>query len=119
MKAVSIAEADVYVRDELAGVLLRTENGARFTYDSQYLAQHAREPLAAVAHTLPLRAEPHEVLGDNLHPYFAGLLPEGLRLRALVRAVKTSEDDLFSLLLAAGQDAIGAVHRLARVRRTC
>ena len=44
-----------------------------------------------------------------MHPFFAGLLPEGLRLRALVRAVKTSEDDLFSLLAAVGVDTIGDV----------
>ena len=37
------------------------------------------------------------------------LLPEGRRLGALRRAVKTSADDELSLLLAVGADAIGDV----------
>jgi serine/threonine-protein kinase HipA len=45
----------------------------------------------------------------NLPPWFAGLLPEGLRMRALVRGLKTSEDDLFSMLAAVGGDTAGAV----------
>jgi serine/threonine-protein kinase HipA len=110
MKSKARAHAKVYVRDLYAGELARTTHGARFTYDPAYLAQHAGNARAAVAYTLPMRVEPHEVFGVNLHPYFAGLLPEGLRLRALVRAIKTSEDDLFSLLLAAGPETIGAVH---------
>src|SRR5690606_19493478 len=47
--------------------------------------------------------------GVNLHPFFAGLLPEGQRFIALSRRVKTSPDDLFSLLVAAGSDCIGDV----------
>lgn len=92
-----------------AGVLSRTAHGARFAYDAEYVAAHRHDPTRAVAFTLPVRAEPFEVSGVNLHPFFAGLLPEGLRLRALARGVKTSEDDLFSLLAAAGEDAIGDV----------
>jgi len=42
-------------------------------------------------------------------PYFAGLLPEGRRLSALRRAVKTSADDDLSLLLAVGLDPVGDV----------
>ena len=55
-----------------------------------------------------------------IHPFFAGLLPEGVRLRALVRRVKTSEDDLLSLLVAAGADCIGdvAVVRDVNARET-
>src|SRR4029453_19320878 len=41
--------------------------------------------------------------------FFAGLLPEGMRLNALVRSTKTSPDDLLTLLMAAGSDAIGDV----------
>lgn len=36
-----------------------------------------------------------------------GLLPEGVRLQALVSRVKTSESDMFSLLAGAGSDTIG------------
>lgn len=109
MKPTQLSEADVYVRDERAGKLERLTHGARFAYDPAYLARHQGAARAAVAFSLPLRSAPYEVFGVNLHPFFAGLLPEGLRLRALVRASKTSEDDLFTLLVAAGADTIGAV----------
>jgi serine/threonine-protein kinase HipA len=42
--------------------------------------------------------------------FFAGLLPEGARLLAVVAAVKTSPDDELSLLIAVGEDAIGDVY---------
>lgn len=54
-----------------------------------------------------------ETVGVNLHSFFAGLLPEGLRFEALLHASKTSADDLFSLLLAAGTEAIGDVRVMA------
>jgi serine/threonine-protein kinase HipA len=47
--------------------------------------------------------------GDNLPPFFAGLLPEGRRFSALVKKLKTSEDDLFSLLAMVGTDCIGDI----------
>ncbi|MEY4581970.1 MAG: hypothetical protein RL701_6673 [Pseudomonadota bacterium] len=100
---------DVYKGSRLAGVLERTQHGAEFRYATEYLAQAAGDASQAVAVTLPLRVEPYPVFGTNLHAFFAGLLPEGLRMRALVRSVKTSEDDLFSLLVASGTDMIGDV----------
>jgi len=97
-------------RGEVAGVLQRTPLGCTFQYDKRYLEDGAigkeRYP---VAFTLPLQATPFAVGGDNLHPFFAGLLPEGRRLSALVKSIKTSEDDLFSLLAASGDDLIGDV----------
>ncbi|MDH5676091.1 MAG: HipA domain-containing protein [Myxococcales bacterium] len=107
------AVADVYVGDVLAGQLERTQHGARFSYDAGYLA--ARGP--AVAFTLPLREAPYETHGVNLHTFFAGLLPEGLRLQALVRRTKTSEDDLLSLLVMSGADCIGDVAVTRRGQR--
>jgi serine/threonine-protein kinase HipA len=100
---------DVYKQMRRTGELERTEHGARFTYAPDYVRELANDPHAAVAFSLPVRHEPYEVFGTNLQPFFAGLLPEGLRMRALVRALKTSEDDLFSLLVATGSDTIGDV----------
>ncbi len=100
---------DVYKGKQRVAELSRTAHGARLTYAPEYLATRAAEEPVAIAFTLPPRAEPYEVFGANLHPFFAGLLPEGLRLRALVRSLKTSEDDLFSLLAASGVDAVGDV----------
>jgi serine/threonine-protein kinase HipA len=62
-----------------------------------------------VATTLPLTEQPTQAVGGAVPPFFAGLLPEGRRLSALRRAVKTSADDELSLLLAIGRDTIGDV----------
>lgn len=98
----------VHKGDVPVGELHRTNFGARFAYFSAY-ASLGDSPSRRVALRMPVRPEPFEVRGVNLHPYFAGLLPEGLRLTALVRRAKTSPDDLFTLLAAAGGDAIGDV----------
>jgi serine/threonine-protein kinase HipA len=102
-----VAKVDVYKGDARIGELTRTERGARFQYAAELLSRGL--PNVGVAFAMPPRSEPYEVFGTNLHPFFAGLLPEGLRLKSLVRVVKTSEDDLFSLLVATGGDTIGDV----------
>lgn len=45
-------------------------------------------------------------------PFFAGLLPEGVRLQALTAAARTSIDDHLTLLLVVGADTIGDVQIL-------
>lgn len=102
MDARSVTEAFVWKGTTLAGTLARTEHGAIFRYAQDYTG-------APIAYTLPLVPHVHEVRGYNLHPFFAGLLPEGLRLKALRSILKTSEDDLFTLLIGSGGDVIGDV----------
>jgi len=97
-------ELEVYRDHERVGRLARTKAGASFTYEPSAL-----EAQRAIAFRMPVQAEPYQVRGTNLHPFFAGLLPEGLRLGALVKGLKTSEDDLFTLLAAAGNDTVGDV----------
>jgi serine/threonine-protein kinase HipA len=95
----------------LAGRIERSTRGAIFEYDADFLedARAARQE-RGIAYGLPIEGKRVETLGTNLHPFFAGLLPEGIRLDALVRRVKTSRDDLLSLLMEAGADCIGDVH---------
>jgi serine/threonine-protein kinase HipA len=100
---------DVHLGEQCAGRLVRTVQGARFEYDSSWVGRHAGDPDRAIACRMPVRSEPYDSPGVNLHPFFAGLLPEGLRLRALQGVVKSSEDDLFSLLAAIGADTVGDV----------
>lgn len=97
---------DVYRNDERVGRLRRTEHGSVFEYDAAFFASHRDQPGGLATH-LPYSQQTIETRGTNLHPYFAGLLPEGLRLRALLSRTKTSADDLFSLLVAAGPDCAG------------
>ncbi|MEX1024804.1 MAG: HipA domain-containing protein [Planctomycetota bacterium] len=105
----AVEALDVFVDDgtgvdQLVGRLARTALGCELRYVSAAL-----DSGLAVSHRLPVRVEPYVVQGVNLPPYFAGLLPEGLRMRVLVSTLKTSEDDLFTLLAAVGGDTVGAV----------
>lgn len=100
-----VYKVDVYVGDTYAGSLERTALGCSFRYSLDYLAQKG----PAVASTLALSPEAYEVHGVNVPTYFANLLPEGLRLDAIIAKVKTSRDDRLSLLAASGDDAIGDV----------
>ncbi len=76
-----------------------------FSYRADYLA----DPGPAVARTLPLTPAPVRTPAGAVPPFFAGLLPEGARLRAVVAGTRTSEDDHLTLLLAVGADTIGDV----------
>lgn len=97
--------ADVYKAGVLAARLERHGGGTRFSYLPAYLA--AGGP--AVASSLPLSPEPVLSAAGAAPPYFTGLLPEGRRLNALRRSVKTSVDDELSLLIAAGANPVGDV----------
>jgi serine/threonine-protein kinase HipA len=97
--------ADVYKAGVLAARLERHAGGTRFSYLPAYLV--AGGP--AVASSLPLTAEPVFSAAGAAPPYFTGLLPEGRRLNALRRSVKTSVDDELSLLIAAGANPVGDV----------
>lgn len=100
-----IEQADVYKSGVRAATLTRTDDGLEF----RYLAEWIDAGGPPVATTLPVRVDPVLRPAGALPSYFAGLLPEGRRLVALRRAVKTSADDELSLLLAVGADAIGDV----------
>jgi serine/threonine-protein kinase HipA len=97
--------ADIYKAGVLAARLERHDGGTRFSYLPAYLASGG----PAVASSLPLT--PHTVLSaaGAAPPYFTGLLPEGRRLNALRRSIKTSVDDELSLLIAAGANPVGDV----------
>ena len=98
-RATEVEVLHVWQGETLVGRLHRTPKGCRFTYSSR----------GEIALTMPYREAPYITTGVNLPPFFAGLLPEGLRLQALRAHAGTSSDDLFSLLVAAGPDCIGDV----------
>lgn len=102
-RAVEVAE--IFKGDIRAATLTRTPGGNLFAYTRGYLASAGRP----VASTLPLRERPILTPSGAVPPFFAGLLPEGARLEAVIQAVKTSADDELSLLVAVGADAIGDV----------
>lgn len=97
--------ADVYKGDVHAGRLRRMGDHVEFSYDGSY----RRDGGPAVASTLPVRNEPYITAGGAVPAFFAGLLPEGARLHAIVQGAKISADDEMSMLLAVAGDAVGDV----------
>jgi len=97
----------IYRNDLQAGVLYRTDTGCSFEFSEQFLAAPQYEGLSFC---MKKAFRTLIVSGNNLHPFFAGLLPEGKRLNALRSVLKTSADDMFSLFAAAGTNVIGDVH---------
>ena len=103
----SVEQLAVYRNAVLAGELRRTsDGGAVFEYDKDFFEAHKALPGGIATH-LPFAQRSIPAREGNLHAYFAGLIPEGARLRALLSRVKTSEDDHFTLLVAAGSDCVG------------
>ena len=77
-----------------------------FAYDDDYLAA-AAVGAVSVSLTLPLGEGPWTTSG--LHPFFAGLLPEGWLHTLAVAKLRVGEHDQFGMLVATGADCIGAV----------
>jgi len=102
----SVERLDVFQNDTKVGVLRRLHKGCSFEFDDAFFTAHQHLP-GGIATTLPFSQKVTTVEGDSLPTYFAGLLPEGRRLSALTARLKTSEDDLFSLLVAAGPNCVG------------
>ncbi|MDP2274568.1 MAG: HipA domain-containing protein [Archangium sp.] len=103
----SVETLDVFRNTVRVGELRRTpEGGAVFEYAADFYEAHKALPGGIAVH-LPYAQRTIAAREGNLHPYFAGLIPEGLRLRSLVTRAKTSEDDHFTLLVAAGADCVG------------
>ena len=101
-----VERATVYADGHALGVLRRCAVDVAF----QYRADYGGPPVAT---TLPVRSEAFSTGRPGAVPaFFAGLLPEGRRLSALRRAVKTSADDDLTMLLAIGTDTIGHVQVL-------
>ncbi len=96
--------ANVYYKDQLAGILTEDDAGYEFRYLPEYLSQGAAK---AVSLTLPLREEAYT--SSVLFPFFDGLIPEGWLLDVALRNTDISILDRMSLLLTCCKDCIGAV----------
>lgn len=102
----SIDTADVYKGGRQAGTLSRKGTDIVFRYEKDFANDDSAPPLAW---TIPKQVAQIRTSGESVPPFFAGLLPEGARLRAVVAGTRTSEDDHLTLLLAVGADTIGDV----------
>lgn len=94
----------VYVQSSFAGLIEETDEGFRFTYDTDYLSQSGA---LAVSLSMPLQATPF--FEKNLFPFFDGLIPEGWLLERAIDQWKINSFDRFGLLLKLCRDCIGDV----------
>lgn len=104
--AKALEQLDVYKSTTLAGTLTRTKTGSVFTFDQAFLSNGN----LGISFHLSAENPTYTNYGDSLPPFFAGLLPEGLRLNALISKIKTSADDLFSILATVGSQSIGDIN---------
>jgi serine/threonine-protein kinase HipA len=103
----SINELKVFKSQIYVGHLRRTSQGVDLIFDSEFFKLYQNQLLT---YKIKVSSPVLSYRGYNLPPFFAGLLPEGLRLKALVTELKTSEDDLFSMLAAIGDKVIGDIY---------
>lgn len=101
-----ITELRIYKNSKLSGTLKRTPQGSEFTFTPVFLEDKKED---SFSYCIKKSSTPIITMGDNLPPFFAGLLPEGRRLNSVVRKLKTSEDDLFSIFAALGSECIGDI----------
>ncbi|AQT79745.1 protein kinase [Mycolicibacterium litorale] len=106
-----VTEADVYIGQRLAAHLTRAPGDAvSFDYLHEETEEGGRVRDRSVSWSL-LRSGEYPVVttGGAVPPFFAGLLPEGVRLGVVTSSTKTSADDHLTLLLAIGADTIGNI----------
>lgn len=95
-------KAKVFVNGIEAGVLSEIKQGDEyvFEYNEGYNG-------ADVSQTMPLSQKKYTF--NKFPPFFEGLLPEGIQLEGLLKFNKIDRNDLFSQLMAVGDDMVGAV----------
>ena len=97
-------QGQVFVRDQMAGIIIENETGYNFTYSQEYLNSNHPTPVSL---TLPLGQEDYH--SDVLFSFFDGLIPEGWMLRIAERNWKINQRDRMGLLLSCCRDCIGDV----------
>ena len=104
----------VYRLERSSAVLVGTLDGrgTSFSYDAEYLGMPGATPLSL---SLPLRLE--RFGGEEIRPYFEGLLAEGGARAAVASELGLVEEDWVGMLAACGRECIGDVlvlrHRLS------
>jgi serine/threonine-protein kinase HipA len=94
--------AKVFVNGQEAGVL--SELDFKKKYRFEYLATYSGSPVSV---TMPIKSTAYEF--ETFPSFFDGLLPEGYQLEGLLKFRKIDRNDLFSQLLAVGNDLVGNV----------
>jgi serine/threonine-protein kinase HipA len=92
----------VFVNGIAAGELEERERGKEYAF--RYSESYPGDPVSL---TMPVGHQ--EIRFPSFPPFFDGFLPEGIMLDGLLRAGKIDGDDLFSQLIAVGNNHVGTV----------
>ena len=95
-------KAKVYVKGIEAGILSEIKKGSAYSF--KYIEGY--KGLEVSRTMLPSQGE---FSFTEFPPFFEGLLPEGIQLEGLLKLNKIDRNDLFSQLIAVGEDVVGAV----------
>jgi len=95
-------KAKVFVNGIEAGVLTENKQGKEyaFEYNEGYNGANISQAMPSSQKLFSFSKFP---------PFFEGLLPEGNQLEGLLKLNKIDRNDLFSQLMAVGNDMVGAV----------
>ena len=94
--------AKILVSGLEAGILNELDFGKKYCFE--YLNGYLGTPVSL---TMTLSQLVYEF--DSFPPFFDGLLPEGYQLDGLLKFGKIDRNDLFSQLVAVGNDLVGNV----------
>ena len=95
-------KAKVYINEVEAGILTELDFGKKYLFE--YQENYKGSPVSL---TMPVSQSVYEF--NTFPPFFDGLLPEGYQLDGLLKLAKIDRNDLFSQLLAVGDDLVGNV----------
>ena len=96
--------AQVLMNQRFVGELERHEQGFRFTYDPDYIADKTTFNLSA-----SLKKQTSAFESPYLFPFFEGLLSEGWMRKIQEKNQKIDEKDPFTRLIKNGSHLIGAI----------
>lgn len=102
-------QAQVFYKNEFAGIIRETDDGFLFQYDPEYLTNENSKPVSL---TLPLQQK--AFISRVLFPFFDGLIPEGWLLNIAVNNWKLKPNDRFGMLLTLCKDSIGCVSIISK-----
>ena len=95
-------KAKIYFKGIEAGILTEVLPGSKYTFE--YNNAYNGFPIS-----LTMQVQKGKFEFNEFPSFFDGLLPEGNQLEGLLKFKKIDKNDLFSQLMAVGEDMVGAV----------
>ena len=94
--------AKVFVNGLEAGILMEIHQAKEYVFE--YLEGY--KGLEVSRTMMPCK---RKYTYARFPPFFEGLLPEGIQLEGLLKIKKIDKDDLFSQLMAVGNELVGVI----------